>query len=535
MNETEFNLIDEPWIRVMDSSCRVSEVSLKEALLRAHEYKALSGELPTQDIAVMRLLLAVLHTVYSRVDENGAPAPLDDEEEDDAIDRWKALWDKGRFSEKAVSEYLDKWHERFWLFHPERPFGQVAGLSVGTDYDAPKLNGEISESSNKTRFFSMYSGDSKAFLTYPQAARWLLYLNAFDDNSSHPGTGAGWLGKLGLTYLVGKNLFETIVLNLVMINNDIVQSEQKPIWEKETVSSKKKNQIPGSNNLAELYTLQSRRIILNRKDGRVVSFKLLGGDFFEKENAFFEPMTVWNKPKKDNDPYTPRRHDHSKQMWREFAVLFDEKANRNAGVINWFRSYLKPLLPRAYLMRTAITAVEYGDKDFFVQNVFSDSLTMHADLLTDLGADWRDKIEKEISRCEELAKAAAALARGLYVASGGSNSDKDKHYMSIPADVKSQIYYRLDIPFREWLRSIDPECADEKLKYAGQLEWQQKARNIASSYAEELSSQLSEIAFAGHKVKVKDQSGKTERTVLYSAPRAMNKFYADLNRIYQKE
>ena len=186
MNNVEFNLIDESWIRVMDNECKMSEVSLKDVILNAHRYKSLSGELPTQDIALMRLILAVLHTVYSRVDENGDDALLDDEDEDEAIDRWKALWRKGRFSEKAISEYFDKWHERFWLFHTDRPFGQVAGLKIGTDYDAPKLNGEISESGNKTRFFSMYLGNEKASLTYPQAARWLIYLNAYDDTSSKP-------------------------------------------------------------------------------------------------------------------------------------------------------------------------------------------------------------------------------------------------------------------------------------------------------------------------------------------------------------
>lgn len=28
MNETEFNLLDEPWIRVMDDNCQIKEVSL---------------------------------------------------------------------------------------------------------------------------------------------------------------------------------------------------------------------------------------------------------------------------------------------------------------------------------------------------------------------------------------------------------------------------------------------------------------------------------------------------------------------------
>ena len=35
MNETEFNLLDEPWIRVMDDNCQIKEVSLTDALWQA--------------------------------------------------------------------------------------------------------------------------------------------------------------------------------------------------------------------------------------------------------------------------------------------------------------------------------------------------------------------------------------------------------------------------------------------------------------------------------------------------------------------
>ncbi|WP_287617566.1 type I-E CRISPR-associated protein Cse1/CasA [Ruminococcus sp.] len=71
MNETEFNLLDEPWIRVMDDNCQIKEVSLTDALLNAHKYKALKGEMPTQDIVILRLMLAIVHTVFSRVDAVG--------------------------------------------------------------------------------------------------------------------------------------------------------------------------------------------------------------------------------------------------------------------------------------------------------------------------------------------------------------------------------------------------------------------------------------------------------------------------------
>lgn len=540
MNEQEFNLIDEKWIRVMDSKCNMSELSLKEVILDSHKYKALSGELPTQDIAVMRLILAVLHTVYSRVDENGNDAPLDEDDEDAALERWKALWDKGQFSEKAIGEYFDKWRERFWLFHEERPFGQASGLSVGTEYDAPKLNGEISESSNKKRFFSMYSGDEKDKLTYPQAARWVLYLNAYDDTSSKPtkegkekaggslpSPGIGWLGKLGTIFLSGYDLFETLMLNLILVNSDgTVQAEQNPQWEQDKVSLAERTEVPQPNDLAALYTLQSRRILLNREKDKVVSYKLLGGDFFEKENAFIEPMTVWSTPKNEGDAYTPRRHDSSKQMWREFSALYEEKGNRCSGVVIWFR-YLKrkKILPSSYMMRTAITSVVYGDKDFFVKNVFFDSLTMHSELLSDLGADWRNTIEQEIEKCSGLANAIGYLAQNLYVASGGSNSKKDKHYIEIPDNAKAQLYYRLDIPFREWLRSVDPECEDGKQRFEKQREWQDIAKKIAYNYAGELVSETDDPALVGHMIDKK----------LYSSANAMNTFNGQVNKIYPKE
>lgn len=71
MKEIEFNLLEEPWIRVLRPDCRVEEVSLRQVLLQAQAYSDLAGELPTQDVAVLRLLLAVLHGVFGRVNAQG--------------------------------------------------------------------------------------------------------------------------------------------------------------------------------------------------------------------------------------------------------------------------------------------------------------------------------------------------------------------------------------------------------------------------------------------------------------------------------
>ena len=296
--EARFNLLDEPWILVLSDGQKLREISLTDALVNAHKYRCLAGELPTQDIAVLRLLLAVLYTVFTRVDVDGSTGELNCE--DDALDRWAALWKMGQFPETPIMKYLQQWHERFYLFHPERPFYQVPEAEVGTEYTSAKLNGTLSESANKIRLFPMRLGLYKDELTYSESARWLIYVNAYDDTSSKPkvkglpSPGTGWLGKLGLISAEGSTLFETLLLNLpLMRDGETVWKRCCPVWELDTPRFGERTEINLPENPAELLTLQSRRLILRESNGMVKGYSLLGGDFFPRLSAFTEQMTVW--------------------------------------------------------------------------------------------------------------------------------------------------------------------------------------------------------------------------------------------------
>lgn len=67
-----FNLLDEKWIPVIvDDKGRRELASLLDVFKEAPNYRSLAGDMATQDFAVFRLLLAVLHTVFSRVDAQG--------------------------------------------------------------------------------------------------------------------------------------------------------------------------------------------------------------------------------------------------------------------------------------------------------------------------------------------------------------------------------------------------------------------------------------------------------------------------------
>lgn len=540
MSEKEFNLLYEPWIMVMDKEGRTEEISMSQLYENAHNYYDLAGELSTQDVALLRLLLAVLHAVFSRYDIDGNYAPL--VSPGDALDRWKSVWDIGTFPMGIIKEYLENFAEKFYLFHPEYPFYQIPNMGKATYYTAAKLNGIISESSNKVRLFSQRSGVHKQELSYSEAARWLLYVNAFDDTASKkteeglPSPGAGWLGKLGLITAVGGNLFETLLLNLVLLKDggNEMWSDEHPLWEKEKVKSDERTEIVMPDNLSQLYTLQSRRLSLKRDDDKIIGYDLIGGDFFPKENTFNEQMSLWrNITKRATDPpeYTPRRHDPSRQLWRDFSVLLGSgKNDQSPGLIKWLsRLARESIIPRTHY-QFKISGVKYGDKDFFIDDAFFDTIRFSGDLLTDLGEDWVTRITSEIETTDRLVRELNRLAKNITKAAGGGDENASGN------TAKEQAYYRIDQRFRQWLDGINPQ-EDSERKDEICNEWWAQAQQIVRMLGKELVNQAGPQAFIGRVV----QNKATKKDYLCTAPEAYNRFIFNtasregLNRLYKKE
>ena len=90
---------------------------------------------------------------------------------------------------------------------------------------------------------------------------------------------------------------------------------------------------------------------------------------------------------------------------------------------------------------------------------------------------------------------------------------------------QEQCYYRLDVPFRQWLLTIDP---DIKLKEQRELRsvWRSQAKKIALDLGYELVKQGGTVALVGRKVK--EKRGKKEEYHYYCAPKAFNQFLYEL-------
>ena len=540
METKEFNLLWESWVRVRTQDGTIRTVSLTDALLHAHEYVDLAGEMPTQDAAMLRLLLAVLHTVFSRVDGNGVPAPF--EEPRDALLRWSELWQLGHFPEQPIRTYLEQWQDRFWLFHPERPFWQVPEVRNGIEFGGKKLNGERSESGHTVRLFQNVSGGECEKLTYAQAARWLVYLNGYDERGGRPKAGnkprhgVGWLGQIGFIIVKGKNLFETLMRNMVLAEReeDLLE-EQKPCWELNQIRTEQSTEVPMPWNAAELLTLQSRRIILKRSlDMKgVAGYELLGGDYIEPRDAFSEKMTIWRRVSKENEKrvYMPQQHDPSRQLWREFPAILNKESHK-PGVLNWnLQLQNKGILSRKEQIVFQIVGVRYDEQEASVKDCYTDQLSVQLELLNVLGRRWTERIEREVQNCMEAAEKIGQLDKGLKLAGGLDPSRfkafKDAQKMTEAA--RAQFYFAVDQPFRRWLQGIDPET-DEPVEKAA--EWQEQAYRLAAELGKQMVEQAGAAAFVGRRI---PEAKNKDKSCLYTAPKAYNSFLYGLRKLYPKQ
>lgn len=548
MEQMEFNLLDEPWIRVMTEDCTVVERSLMQVLLNSHRYQRLAGELPTQDVALLRLLLAILQTVFYRVDPEGEDDPIEDRAA--AIRRWQALWNAGRFPVQPIRTYLETWKDRFWLFHPEHPFYQVPAAAVGTKFKASKLNGELSESAHKMRLFPLRDGEEKETLSYAEAARWLVTLIGFDDSAStkkETGTGTGWLGDRVNVYAIGENLFETLMLNLVFLKDGrYVWAENMPAWEQPTMTTAKKREIPLPDNQAELLTLQSRRLILSREEDRVTGFSSTGGDFFGKEgrvNAFSEQMTLWRAgktPKNAVPQFVPAPVDPWRQMWRDFEVILGRREDTHIpGVVAWLTELRrKNVIPRKYV-HIASVGVTYDSKKGSIADIISDHLDFQMSLLDAAGELWIVLVGGEIHLIDKVARALGALAEGLYLAQGGQLDGAGKKARQSQRDEGMRLLYAaVDLPFREWLAHIGAQHGDDENTRAQEQQcWRSIVFRIADNLGREMVRDAGTAAFTGRWIvnEMAETNGRfftktngERKSVFYSSPTEYNRYLNNL-------
>lgn len=503
-----YNLLDEKWIVVICGDGGQTElVSLKELFANAQHYYDLAGEMKTQDFAVMRVLLAVLHTVFSRFDAEGEPydlleideerfgqkEPVNEESleeyEEVLFDTWMDLWEERRFPE-IVQEYLERWRDHFYLFDDKYPFYQVTAAEMrelaagGGQFFGKNLNRTVSESNNKVALFSPI-GDikkGKDKLSYDQLVRWMITFQGYTGTGDKVFVGSskmqwskGWLYDLGGVYLQGKNLFETLLLNCKLsVANDKADMEiqhmqvvQIPSWERspiENVDVYFKNQV---NNLATLYSSWSRAVSFdqNFQEGEAFSCYIAKLPEINHVNNFLEPMTCWIRantgPNKGN--YLPKKHRPEEAMWRNFSILMGlekegEKGHR-PGILQWYSRISESLKEIAHYKIT-ICGVSMQDDGISASRVPTDEIIDAVNLETavavDTGSDgWLVVINHLINETRhKIDRTLGGFLQNISTIRGYDNQLVNRG--------REELYQRIDVSFRDWISKISVSDSTNK-------------------------------------------------------------------------
>lgn len=541
-----FNLANDSWIKVIDQTGNTQTVSMIKLFQNTKQYRQLANESIAANVSILRLLLAVLATVYSRVDYNDNHyEELDDYDPDDLPylneayqQTWRQLWQDKHFTNSVVS-YL-KEHENEFNFFSDHTFGKIPNETFNELIDKPNakikihqpseikyedanLSGTIApgmlslasyESNNKANPFRLSENNNNHF-NVPQFIRNMLTMMQYTTIQDKlklkiGGNNPGWMFQLSYLYAKGNNLFETLMLNLVLCDEDNLNWSpfQKPLWETDLSqdNTRLNHFINGEqpDNYSEIYTYPSRLYSFewtDRPTPVIHAIKLLSPDLHD---FFLEPDTTWaidkSKSNKDHTIWKPGTHfmgNVSSKAWEHFeryVPIFnisssanDDKDTNNhlqrlPGLVNWLmplhhNNILKDLnqldlynYEMIYNSATSKMAVA----------TYYDNISINAAIALDkaTASYWNTHIENEIKKNQALIDFVYKNLAFNIAKNCRNLNDIATHQLQ--SELQERFLTAINPQFKSWLASLKPN--DERNRRIN--EWHQTINQIAHRFVE---------------------------------------------------
>ena len=288
-----YNLIDQPWIGVADADGTHHEWGIRKVLHEAGGIRGLDEGEAAYRVPVLRLLTAIAYRIL--------PGP---ETGQDPMEQWRRLYDRDGFDPDLVDAYLDRWHDRFDLFGPDRPFMQYPGLATRKGPRPLGLADPVVRGIGPGQAYIPEEGVDPA-----RAALMLLSIQAWDTAGIKPAAdgspsarngheypphglpGQGMCGLLDMAWMEGPDLYHTLLLGWAP---PCRRKGDRAAWERPLPPSPGPVLGRRPEGPADCLTWTGRRVLLqggpDGVDGAIVAY----GDIVDPTTLHgIEPMARW--------------------------------------------------------------------------------------------------------------------------------------------------------------------------------------------------------------------------------------------------
>ena len=335
-----FNLLDEPWLPVRYADGRIAEVGLLQLFADAGQIVALAETSPPGLIALYRVLLAITHRALAREHDQWGKSDL-------------ARWHAKGLPVEALHAYLEHWRERFYLFHPDWPFMQVAALAEAEETrhkSKPWTQISLASSSGNAPVLFDHSVDTHpSQITAAQAVRHLLGFLQFTPGglvkTVRDSDKAGPLAHTAAALPMGDTLARTLCLALHPCS--IEPDTDLPAWEQPAPPSlanlrAEPTLATGAN---DRYTRLSRAVLLLPEgDGQHISqLRFAAGCALAEDDHAPDPMANYRM---GSNGLVRLNFSEGRAIWRDLSALLPDPSGKHAkpaGVLGYAHRLLGAL------------------------------------------------------------------------------------------------------------------------------------------------------------------------------------------------
>ena len=323
-----FNLVDEEWIPVVLDSGGSREIGIRDLLSQSRQIESVSGDSVLVEVAVIRLLVAILCHAHQ--------GPRDEAS-------WQALWDAPSLLDETLEGYLSNHHAGFFLLDPDRPFGQStkAGMTGKSNIE-PSLSAlsHYCASGTGKRLFDKSLDEVSPCYSPSEAARTMVTYQCWA-----PAGGSGYgssrlVGRALVCVPTGANLHESILLNTSRYDQAKgepipAHNSDQPSWTREGKDDVLAQERP-IDGLVDLFTRRPRAVrLLEDESGRLGRAWIQAGERIPATSNVRDPQLLYHTAKgvPEAQPFPIEA-----PAWTELPGLLAARTSGNGfhcAVVSW--------------------------------------------------------------------------------------------------------------------------------------------------------------------------------------------------------